>query len=66
MATINDTTRKMITTAIKPTTDEYREGWERIFGKKNPPPGIKEITISQRRPSSIQYDNPETGWIEPD
>lgn len=32
MATINETTRRMITTAIKVTTDEYRSGWDRIFG----------------------------------
>ncbi len=35
MATNNDITRRMITTAIKPTTDAYREGWERVFGDKN-------------------------------
>lgn len=36
MAAINEHTRKMITTAIKKTSDEYREGWDRIFGKKKP------------------------------
>lgn len=34
MAAINDTTRKMITTAIKVNTPEYRDGWDRIFGRK--------------------------------
>lgn len=33
MAAINDTTRKMITTAIRGTTDAYRVGWDRIFGE---------------------------------
>lgn len=34
MAAVNEHTYRMITTAIKTTTDAYREGWERIFGKK--------------------------------
>lgn len=36
MAARNEHTCKMITTAIKTTTDAYREGWDRIFGKKKP------------------------------
>lgn len=35
MASVNDHTRKMQTTAIKETTAAYREGWERIFGAKS-------------------------------
>lgn len=36
MAARNEHTCKMITTAIRTTTDAYREGWDRIFGKKKP------------------------------
>ena len=32
MTTRNEHTCKLITTAITPTTDAYRENWERIFG----------------------------------
>ena len=40
MATVNDHTRKMVTTAIKPTTDAYRDGWDRIFRKQEQQPKV--------------------------
>lgn len=42
MAAINDTTRKMITTAVKGTTQAYRDGWDRIFSKKAELPTARE------------------------
>ena len=34
MAANNDHTGKMITTAVRKTSDDYLAGWERIFGTK--------------------------------
>lgn len=59
MAAKNDHTFRLITTAIRPTTDAYREGWERIFGKEEDGEPPKDLTGSARS-AKVRGETTET------
>ncbi|MFA7269953.1 MAG: hypothetical protein WC073_11460 [Sterolibacterium sp.] len=37
-----------MTIKTKPATDKYRDGWDRVFGKKETPATEREIILNKR------------------
>ena len=47
----------------RPSTEEYREGWERIFGREVIPPELLSFEgVAFKEPLEVRYTRERGGW----